>query len=228
MKAPQLTGHEKQFPTWGDLAREQLRRRGIPYFADIQAEFVSRLARLSPTARKGFALACAERLMKWHERLAKPEQRPFTLGWRPVLDVMWLGMEGQCEEAPHRVNQALEEFHASPFDHDEGQDGPDDADEDAAAACICAAECFVKGDALFACGSASRAIDLAFRIANEELHLDPNDFVWDPSAELMPLAQEAMHPAVQAELRRQLSDLQMLERSGMTVSVLQKLRENAG
>jgi hypothetical protein len=31
-----------------------------------------------------------------------------------------------------------------------------------------------------------------------------------------------------AELRRQLSDLQMLERSGMTVSVLQNLRENVG
>jgi len=27
------------------------------------------LARLSPAARKVFAFTCAERLMKWHERL---------------------------------------------------------------------------------------------------------------------------------------------------------------
>jgi hypothetical protein len=69
-------------------------------------------------------------------------------------------------------------------------------------------------------------IDSALRIAWEELRLDPNDFVWDPSAEPMPMAKEAMHPAVQAELCKQISDLDVLDREG-TTSALRKLRAGA-
>jgi hypothetical protein len=220
---PKMTGYEKQFPTWGDLAREQVRRRGVPYFADVQAELQSHLERLPGEARKAFALACAGRLMRQHERLPKP--RPFTLGWRPVLDVMGRGLEGLAGDAGDRVREALNAFHASPFDHDLGPDGPDDADDDAAAASIYAAECFLSGDTGFAGLSAARAVDWAFSVADEELALDPNDFVWDPAAELMPLAREAMHPAVQGELRRQLADLELLEREGVTARVLRSLKQ---
>jgi hypothetical protein len=218
-----LTDYNKQFPTWGDLAREQLRRRGVPYFADVQAEIQSRLERLPGEARKAFALACAERLMRQHECVPNP--RPFTLGWRPVLDVMWHGLEGLAGDAGDRVREVLHAFHASPYDHDLGQDGPDDADDDAAAASIYAAECFVSGDARFAGLSAARAIDWAFLVAGEELALDPNDFVWDPAAEPMPLTREAMHPAVQGELRRQLADLDLLQRDGPTAGVLRSLKQ---
>jgi len=219
---PRLTGYEKQFPTWGDLAREQLRRRGLPYFVDVQAAIQSRLEQLAPEARKAFALACAERAMKRHEGLPKP--RPFTMSWRPVLDVMWLGLTRRSKDAENRVRAALKAFHESPFDHDDGQDGPDDADEDAAAASIYASECFLNGDAQNAGLPASRALDGAFAEADEDLDLDPNDFVCDPAAEPMPLAKEAMHPAVQDELQRQLADLDRLEHDGVTVDVIRFLK----
>lgn len=219
---PRLTGYEKQFPTCGDLAREQLRRRGIPYFVDVQTAIRSRLERLSLAARKAFALACAERVMKRHECLPKP--RPFTMNWRPILDVMWLGLEGRSKEAEDRARAALKAFHESPFDHVDGQDGPDDADEDAAAASIFAAECFLSGDVQNAVQAASRALDWAFAEAGEELDLDPNDFVWDPAAEPTPLAKEAMHPKVQHELQMQLAYLDRLEHDRVTVDVIRFLK----
>jgi hypothetical protein len=215
---PKPADHQTLFPTRGDLAREQVRRRGLLYFADVQ----SRLERLPAEARRAFALACAERVMRQHQTLPNP--RPFTLGWRPVLDTMWFGLDGVAGDVGDRVREALRAFHAGPFDHDLGQDGPDDADDDAAAASIYAAECFVNGDARFASLAAARAVDSSFSMAGDDLALDPNEFVWDPAAEPMPLALEAMHPAVQGELRRQLSDLELLEREGVTVSVLRSLK----
>lgn len=219
-----MTAHEKQFPTQGDLAREQLRRRGFPFFVDVQGEVSRRLTQLPAASCAAFAASCAERGMRWHERLPEQQRRPFTLSWRPVLDAIWNGLASSYEPSMRRVQEALADFHGGPYDHDDGQDGPDDADEDAAAAAIYAAECFAGGDLKSADWAAGRAVDLAFRIANEELQLDPNDFVWDAAGEPMPFAKEAMHPAVQGELRRQLADMELLERHGVTEAVLQRLR----
>jgi len=183
---------KKQFPTQGDLAREQLRRRGIPYFADVRVKVNQQLSQLSDICRAAFALACAERLMRRHEQLPVEKQSAFTLGWRPLLDVMWLGLEGQQPEASHKVQKALEEFYASPFDHRKGQDALPGADEDAAAGSIYASKCFLKCDVQAAYWAAFRAVDAAFHIAVLELDLDWNAFEWDPSATPMPLAKEAM------------------------------------
>ncbi len=220
--------YTKAFPTQGDLAREQLRRRGVPYFGDVQIEVGERLGKLEKGPRKAFALSCAHRLLRWHEHLPNAQQRAFTLSWRPVLEEMWHGISTESQEVEEHVRRALDAFHAGPYDHDNGEDGPDDADEDAAASCIYASECYLTGDVQSACWSALRAVDLAFRLADEELQLDPNDFVWDPAAVPMPLAMEAMHPAVQEELRRQVSDLELLEKEGINPSVLQHLRRSPG
>jgi len=219
-----MTKYEDRYPTQGDLAREQLRRRGVPYFADVQEEIKRRLDRLPPLGRAAFAASCAERLMRAHEQLPQPEQRPFTMAWRPVLDAAWLALSGNAAEAVERVKHALAEFHASPYDHSDGQDGLPDADEDAAAASIYAAECLATGDGLAASYAAGRAVDAAFVTADAELQLDPNAFKWDPNVEPMPLAREAMHPAVQGELRRQLHDLDLLEREGVIPATLEALR----
>src|SRR5262245_31002840 len=199
------------YPTRGDLAREQLRRRGFPLFADVQNQIRARLDLLPELARKAFAFSCAERLMRRHESLPEAAQRTFTLGWRPVLDVVWEGLTSESEQTIKDVNTALAAFYASPYYHDEGPDGPDDADENAAAASIYACECFVTGKAEPAYWASARAIDAAFAIAANELALDENDFIWDPNAEPMPLAKEAMHAEVQTELALQLSDLSRLE-----------------
>ena len=216
--------YKKQFPTQGDLAHEQLRRRGIPDWSDVQKAIRVRLAKLVPDGRKAFAVACAEQLMAAHEHVSPEEQRPFTLRWRPVLDAIWRALAGETEHA-RTVVQALRAFHEGEYDHALGQDGPDDADHDPAAASIYAGECYRAGDVDNAFWASGRVVDSAFRSAGDALNLDPDDFEWDPNAEPpMPLVREAMHPAVQGALARQLSDLGRLEREGVTPTVLHYLR----
>jgi hypothetical protein len=123
------------------------------------------------------------------------------------------------------VSEALRAFHHSPFDHADGPDGPNDADDDTAAASIYAAECYLSGDTQPACSAAERAIDAAFNIAQKELQLDSNEFRWAPTAEPPPLAKESMHPAVQAELRKQLAALVELEQGGVTSANLKRMRD---
>ena len=161
--------------------------------------------------------------MRRHQSQPPAEQRPFTLGWRPALHAIREGLIAGTGESTRLASAALDAFHNSPYDHADGPDGPDDADEDAASASIYACECYLSGDPQLAYWASSRAIDAAFRIANDELKLDPNDFVWDPRAEPMPLAREAMHPAVQAELAKQLSDLSVLERTVLDRDVIERL-----
>ena len=220
-----MNNYYQQYPTHGDLAREQLRRRDLPYFADVQQEIETRLTMVAAEIRTAFALACAERLMRWHEALPQEEQQPFTLGWRPVLDIMWDSLRGQGEEVPEQVRIAFDAFQVSPYNHDNGPDDPQDADEDAAAASIYTAECFLSGGAKAAACAAKRAMDHAFAVAGEDLQLDSQEFVWSPEAEPMPLAQEAMHPAVLKELRQQLADIETLEQQGMTPELLRRLSE---
>jgi hypothetical protein len=90
-----MASDDRRSPTWGDLAREQISRRGLLYFGDVQEEVRSRLQQLPAEAREAFAVACATRLMIEHTRQPSSEQRPFTLGWRRVLDVIWSGLAGQ-------------------------------------------------------------------------------------------------------------------------------------
>ena len=163
--------------------------------------------------------------MHWHEALPQEEQRPFTLGWRLVLDSMWDGLRGQGEGVSEQVRVALHAFDVSPYNHDVDPNGPQDADEDAAAASIYAAECFLSGDAKAAACAANRAMDHAFAVAGEDLQLDSQEFVWSPEAEPMPLAQEAMHPAVLKELRQQFADIEALEQQGIAPELLRRLSE---
>ena len=222
-KRPRTPFHD-QFPTWGDLAREQLRRLGVPYFSDVQKQVTERLERLGAVHRRAFALACADRLLTRHERLPEERRKRFTLSWRPVLDQMWAGIENDSEEVRQEVRLVLQPVRASLRAGARETDGDGDADEDAAAACIHAAECYLAGDVQSPHWAANRAFEAAFFLAEEDLQLDPNDFEWDPAAEPMPLVKEIMHPVVQQELRRQLSDLHLLETNGVNAGVILQLR----
>ena len=45
-----MTGDFKiEYPTWGDLAREQVRRHGLSYFGDVQAQIYGSGAVTCPT-----------------------------------------------------------------------------------------------------------------------------------------------------------------------------------
>jgi hypothetical protein len=222
-----MSDYYKLYPTWGDLAREQVRRRGLPYFEDVQKDIQNRLAKLLPSARTAFALSCAERLMRAYERSPAIDQSSSALSWRPILDVMWLGLAGQQPLALQRVQAALDEYRTSAEANDDSSDEHYDVDgEDAAAASIYAAECYIAGEVQQACWAASLAVDAAFRIAEDDLQLDPNAFAWDPDAEPMPLAQEAMHQAVQAELQRQQADLILLEQHDLSLNIFEQLKRS--
>jgi hypothetical protein len=123
-----------------------------------------------------------------------PAQRKFTLGWRLVLNAVWEGLTIESEQAIKDVNTALDAFYASPYNHNEGPDGPDDANEDAAAASIYACECFVTSKTEPAYWASRVAIDAAFAIAADELALNQNDSFGIPALNHMPFAKEAMHP----------------------------------
>jgi len=212
-----MADHTKQYPTQGALAREQLRRRGLPYFRDVNEEVKTRLARLPVPARQAFSLACATRALRMDERLPPPLQSSHAAELRPLLDALWkgLGAEGEAARVLGRFRPLLARLQAS--------------DELTAASptlltTLYLADCCARGDVASASGAGSTAVDAAFRIADQELQLDPNVFVWDPAAEPMPLAQEAMHPAVQGELAEQRAALALLESEGATQEALVRLR----
>jgi hypothetical protein len=192
--------------TWGERAREHARRHGLLYFGDVREEVARQLADASPDARRAFALACAERAMAWHRRLPPEDQRPFTVGWRPILDAIRASLLGD-RRAASTVRAALDAFHAGALDHADGPDGPDDADEDAAAAAIYAAECFMSGAVDDAAWAAGRIVDIRLNRAARDLRTG------DPGPD--GLARENGHPSVQAELKRQLDDLAALRRGDL-------------
>lgn len=211
------------YSTRGDLAREQLRGRGLLFSGDVEQLIKSRLEQLPHEARAAFALACAERLMRQHEERVPAERRAFTLGWRPILKMMWSELSSPNPEFARQVAGALDRFYASPYNHDAGPDGPDDADDDAAAASIYAAECYRDGTVIPACWASSRLLDATFSTVDDQLGLDPNNFVWSPDAEPMPQAKIEMHPIYQAELRRQLAELALIAREGINAITLRQL-----
>jgi hypothetical protein len=149
------------------------------------------------------------------------------LSWRPILDVIWSGLAEQQPLALQRVQAALDAHRAGTIDYDDDSDEQYDVDsEDAAAASIYAAECYIAGEVQQACCAAALAVDAAFRIAEDDLGLDPNLFAWDPDAEPMPLSHEAMHQVVQTELRRQQADLILLEQHDLTANVFEQLKRS--
>jgi hypothetical protein len=222
---PSAQEYQVQYPTEGDLARVQLHRRGYLYSGDVLEQVKNGLARLDPQARKAFALARAESLMRHHEGLPGNKQSLFALSWRPVLDAMWLTLADIQSTGLRRASQALEDFQRGPFFPSPELGGPADADEDAAAASIFAAECFVSGEAAPAAHAAARCMDAVLALAAERLQLNYDYFEWSPdAAEPTPWVRAHMQPAVQMELKRQLAQLDLLEQHGATRSVVERLR----
>lgn len=101
----------------------------------------------------------------------------------------------------------LGRFYLSPYQHNDGPDGPSDADEDEAAAAIYAAECLIHGCVDTAVYASSRGVDAAFELAAISTAPDDEDGVDKFIAQVA-------HPVVQGELSRQAEDLEFLVREG--------------
>jgi hypothetical protein len=212
-----MSDHTKTYPTRGDLTREQVRRRGAPYWNDVVETIRVRLAKLPPDARAAFAVACAERLLRAHEQLPEDEQREMTVAWRPLIDAMWtrLGLPSGVSAATDAMLSEID------TDDEDENDPPDEAHY----ATMYAARCVRAGDVANAVWAARRVVDAALAVARTELALDENTFAWDPAADPpMPAAQQAMHSHVQSTLARLLDDVERLERDGVSAPTLGALR----
>ncbi|MBQ1023482.1 hypothetical protein [Micromonospora sp. C95] len=154
----------------------------------------SRLLAVDAGTAVAFAAITAERLMR-----LDPQGLPFTQSLRPLLDLVWRAAAGD-QTAFKPIAVTLGEFYISEYYHNEGQDGPDDADDDPAAAILYAAECYLHAEPAFAVHVAGRAIDAVdyrMELASEDYTGD-DDIDFDPDA------------ALNAEARQQHADLDAL------------------
>ncbi|MFC4498751.1 MULTISPECIES: hypothetical protein [Streptomyces] len=161
---------------------------------DLEAELVSRLADASPDERVVFAVGVAERLMRAQEALPADEQAEYALGLRPLLNALWeaaLGNSMAFGEIKHGVGEYL----LSEYCHNDGQDGPGDADEPAAAAVLYAAVAYLFGTGDLTSVVSSRAVEAV------DERLNTGDSYADDPDEVLT-----------AELHRQLHDLALISR----------------
>ncbi|MET9895641.1 hypothetical protein ABZZ47_36680 [Streptomyces sp. NPDC006465] len=155
-----------------------------------------RLEAASPSERGIFAAGVAERLMSWHEALPKDAQAAFTLSLRPLLNSVWEGALGDST-AFTAISHAVADYMLSEHCHNDGQDGPDDADESAAAATLHAAHAYLFGCTDFAVWVSGRGVEAV------DQHLE---HLADQEEEDLPDPDEALI----AELQRQLRDLDLI------------------
>lgn len=163
---------------------------------ESEAELAGRLAEASPDERVVFAVGVAERLMRAHEALPEDEQAEFTLGLRPMLNALWEAALGN-PSAFGEIKHGMGEYLLSDYCHNDGQDGPAEAVEPAAAAVLCTAAAYLFGagePATVVSGRAVEAVDE--RSTGDDGHSGAPDEV------------------LAAELHRQLRDLALIARHG--------------
>lgn len=164
---------------------------------ELSALVEERLKSVSSGERRVFAAGVAERLMSWHEALPADEQAPFTLSLRPLLNSVWEGALGDST-AFSTVNRGVAEYMLSEYCHNDGQDGPDDADESAAAAALYAAHAYLFGCQDFAIWTSMRAVEAI------DQHLQ---YLAEMEEDELPVDTDE---ALASELRRQLRDLDLI------------------
>jgi hypothetical protein len=198
----------KPVNTAGDVARKELAQLGLAYFQEAEQRQRTLLEGMRHEQRTAFAAAVAERLLRAHEGLPSDQRKPYTLGWRGLLDAVWRGLADD-DQAFDDVSAVLARFYLSPQHHNRGQDGPNEADDDAVAATYYAAECFLHGCTDFAAWAAHRGVEAAVRVAE-------GDAAWwaRQPADVSEFGWVLAHPACQGELARQLEDLGRLAERG--------------
>jgi hypothetical protein len=191
-----------------------LAARGLLNPLAVVNESEERLRPLQTESRAAFAVLCAQRVMDSHLLLPSSEQRAFTLSWIPVLQEIWAGLgDPNNLSAKQTVERHLKAFYEGPFNHDLGEDGPHDADEDAAAASIYAAEAFCHEDLQSAKWAASRIIDSTDKLVLAERAGLPQSML-----------DELAHPLDQKVARGLLKALHLLEGQPWSSDLIPSLR----
>ncbi|MGW3628267.1 hypothetical protein [Streptomyces sp. NPDC000880] len=165
----------------------------------LSALVEERLKAASSGERALFAAGVAERLMSSHEALPADEQAPFTVSLRPLLDSVWDGVLGDST-AFSAVKRGVAEYMLSEYCHNDGQDGPDDADESAAAAALYAAHAYLFACREFAVWTSSRAVEAIDQHLQHLAEQETDEIPVDTDEALV------------SELQRQLQDLDLIAR----------------
>ncbi|MFE9910800.1 hypothetical protein [Streptomyces clavifer] len=164
---------------------------------ELAALVEARLEQASSAERGVFATGVAERLMRGHEALPADEQAPFTVSLRPLLNSVWEGVLGDPTAYP-AVKRGVAQYMLSEYCHNDGQDGPDDADESAAAATLHAAHAYLFGCRDFANWTSQRAVEAVDQQLQYAAEQEDVELAHDPDE------------ALASELRRQLRDLDLI------------------
>jgi hypothetical protein len=153
------------------------------------AQIATRLAETPPEQRTLFAAGVAERLLATHEAQPVDSRQDFTVRLRPLLDDVWAAACGD-QTVAREITRRLGQFYASELDDE-------DADEDAAAAVLHAAECYAHGTVEYAVWVSDRAAFAADESVQAGYRGD-----WAPAGESA--------GAIQRELDRQWRDLDLI------------------
>jgi hypothetical protein len=191
-------------PVRDDAARAELDGLGLRHFLDVRATARRMLEHMRRSERTAFAGAVAERLLREGERQPARRRPPYLSTWRPALDAVWRGLAGDAA-APRQVAIAVARFYLSRDYHDRPHDDPADAADHTIMASFYAAECALHGCLEPATWAGWRGFDHATVRAAGDVgwpHRRP--------AGVTPYAWELAHPVIQAELDRQLADLELL------------------
>lgn len=195
-------------PIRAEEVRSQLDDMGLRYFLDVRATVRRMLEQMPRPQRTAFAAAVAERPLREDEQMPARERLPRLAPWRSVLDAVWRHLAGDSA-ALREVEVALGRYYLDPDDDIGRTEDPADAASHAVRAALYTSECCLHGCLEFATWSGWRGFDwAAVRAA-----ADPS---WPHRrpAEVTPYVWELAHPRLQAELDRQLADLEQLAVAG--------------
>ncbi|MGH7687512.1 MAG: hypothetical protein ACREN2_11950 [Candidatus Dormibacteria bacterium] len=208
--------------TMGELVHPQLSALGVADWQIVEDDIKEHLARTGERQRAAFAAASAEHLWRPDER--PPEVRGLTISPRSVLDQVWETLIGEGDRRPE-LQHALWSFNEVDV-----ADENSEADEDAVAATVYAAEALIEGKSDSAFVAARRLIDHAFSRAADALGPEPPELMrwWAlPEGTLLRLTEEARHPIVQSALQQLENYLSTAEADPLTPEIALSLRERS-
>jgi hypothetical protein len=190
-------------PIHDTVVRDELDDLGLLYHLDVRATARRVLDELDGRQRTAFAVAVAERLARDRSghRHAAPD-------WYPGIDAVWRALGGD-ESAPADVCQMVGAYYLSAWHRDHRHDDPADAVDHTVMAALYACECYLHGCLEFAMWAGWRGFDAATLRAARDGGW-PHRRPYEVSA----CAWELAHPVVQAELGRQLADLEAISDDG--------------
>jgi len=189
-------------PIHDTVVRDELHELGLLYFVDVRATTRRVLEELAGCQRAAFAVAVAERLAR---DVTGPGGAP---DWYPGIDAVWRGLGGDAS-APADVCHTVGSYYLSAWHRDHRHDDPADAADHTVMAAVYACECYLHGCLEFAMWAGWRGFDAATLRAARDGGW-PHRRPYEVSA----CAWEHAHPAVQAELGRQLADLEAISDDG--------------